>query len=324
MTDTIWLGFDGLLVLSLWILAWMACSTQNTNRAITLCIAFGLLLALVWARLNAPDLALAEAAIGAGIAGVLLLAASRDQQKAGGVPVEVVSAPLRWLINLLCLGLFALISTALWQGMQTPADNDLAQLVAAKLSASGVTNPVTAVLLNVRAWDTMLELAVVLAAVLAITALAPMRPPPAPAGQLLRGLVRWLVPLLIVTAGYLLWVGAHAPGGAFQAGALLAASLILLHMARLPGQPMIGLTALRWLLVIGIGVFATVGIITMLYNNAFLAYFPGSAGVLILLIEFAATLSIAAALVLAYAGGHPDGWNDATTSTDNNAAGQES
>jgi multisubunit Na+/H+ antiporter MnhB subunit len=40
---------------------------------VVLFIAFGLLLALAWVRLGAPDVALAEAAIGAGITGTLLL-----------------------------------------------------------------------------------------------------------------------------------------------------------------------------------------------------------------------------------------------------------
>jgi energy-converting hydrogenase B subunit D len=38
-------------------------------------IAFGLLMALAWVRLGAPDVALAEAAIGAGLTGALLMAA---------------------------------------------------------------------------------------------------------------------------------------------------------------------------------------------------------------------------------------------------------
>jgi uncharacterized MnhB-related membrane protein len=38
-------------------------------------IAFGLLMALAWVRLDAPDIALAEAAIGAGLTGAILLAA---------------------------------------------------------------------------------------------------------------------------------------------------------------------------------------------------------------------------------------------------------
>ena len=43
--------------------------------AVVLFIAFGLVLALVWARLYAVDVALAEMAIGAGVTGALLLAA---------------------------------------------------------------------------------------------------------------------------------------------------------------------------------------------------------------------------------------------------------
>ena len=39
-------------------------------------IAFGLLMALAWVRLDATDIALAEAAIGAGITGALLLDAA--------------------------------------------------------------------------------------------------------------------------------------------------------------------------------------------------------------------------------------------------------
>ena len=44
-------------------------------RAIVLFIAFGLLMSLAWVRLGAPDVALAEAAIGAGLTGALLLSA---------------------------------------------------------------------------------------------------------------------------------------------------------------------------------------------------------------------------------------------------------
>lgn len=66
---------DGVLaVLLLW-LAWRALSTPALFRAVVLFIAFGLVLALVWARLYAVDVALAEMAIGAGVTGALLLAA---------------------------------------------------------------------------------------------------------------------------------------------------------------------------------------------------------------------------------------------------------
>ncbi|MBK1645737.1 sodium:proton antiporter [Thiocapsa imhoffii] len=69
--------FDLLLTVTLLVLATAAIMSREPRRAVILYIAFGLLLALVWARLRAPDLALAEAAIGAGLSGALMLAAAR-------------------------------------------------------------------------------------------------------------------------------------------------------------------------------------------------------------------------------------------------------
>jgi uncharacterized MnhB-related membrane protein len=68
-------ALDGLLAAVLLWLAWRALSTPALFRAVVLFIAFGLVLALVWARLYAVDVALAEMAIGAGVTGALLLAA---------------------------------------------------------------------------------------------------------------------------------------------------------------------------------------------------------------------------------------------------------
>ena len=65
--------FDLLLVTALLVSAVHALSTPDLFRAVVLFIVFGLLMALAWARLNAPDIALAEAAIGAALTGALLL-----------------------------------------------------------------------------------------------------------------------------------------------------------------------------------------------------------------------------------------------------------
>ncbi len=69
------LAFDVLLLVSLVWVAWrtLAETSGGLFRAVVLFIAFGLLLALAWVRLSAPDVALAEAAIGAGVTGALLL-----------------------------------------------------------------------------------------------------------------------------------------------------------------------------------------------------------------------------------------------------------
>jgi uncharacterized MnhB-related membrane protein len=67
------LVFDALLALTLLWSAWQTLTTPRLDRAVVMFIVFGLLLTLVWARLDAPDIAMAEAAIGAGLTGALLL-----------------------------------------------------------------------------------------------------------------------------------------------------------------------------------------------------------------------------------------------------------
>tara|TARA_R110001599_G_scaffold111534_1_gene275863 strand:- start:5419 stop:5685 length:267 start_codon:yes stop_codon:yes gene_type:complete len=64
---------DGLLVVSLLVTAAAVLLSRDLFRAVVMFMAFGLLMALVWVRLQAPDIALAEVAIGAGLTGVLLL-----------------------------------------------------------------------------------------------------------------------------------------------------------------------------------------------------------------------------------------------------------
>ncbi|ACL73741.1 conserved hypothetical protein [Thioalkalivibrio sulfidiphilus HL-EbGr7] len=74
MSAWLW-AFDAVLLLTLVWVAWRVLAHREGElfRAVVLFIAFGLLLAVAWVRLKAPDIALAEAAIGAGVTGALLL-----------------------------------------------------------------------------------------------------------------------------------------------------------------------------------------------------------------------------------------------------------
>ena len=178
--------------------------------------------------------------------------------------------------------------------------------VRANMETSGVSNPVTAVLLNFRGYDTLLEMGVLLVALLGVWSLgaaaARRRVDPEP---VLSFLVGWLVPIMMLMAGYLLWVGAAAPGGAFQAGSVLAAAGILLLLSsqcppvRLLGWP------LRLVLVLGLVTFVAVGLILSFTSGMFLQYPPGLAGGLILFIEAAASLSIGVTLAALFLGGKP-------------------
>ncbi|VAW97608.1 Na(+) H(+) antiporter subunit B [hydrothermal vent metagenome] len=205
------------------------------------------------------------------------------------------------LLSALAMGLgYAVLSLP----SQAPG---LSDPVAANLESSGVSNPVTAVLLNFRGYDTLLELGVLLLALLGVWSLGavPKRRESSP-GLVLDMLSRLLVPLLILVAGYLLWLGAHAPGGAFQAGSVLAtAGVLSLLTGWRPDTRFSGLP-LRITLVAGLGVFVVVAIVLIPMGGRLLAYPPSFAGALILLIEAAATLSIGVTLAALFLGGRPE------------------
>ncbi|HOX01992.1 MAG TPA: DUF4040 domain-containing protein [Candidatus Paceibacterota bacterium] len=81
----IWRSFDWFLLLAIVGLGWRSLNDRDLFRAVIQFIAFGLLAAVAWVRLRAPDVALAEAAVGSGLTGALLLSAlarmrRREQQ----------------------------------------------------------------------------------------------------------------------------------------------------------------------------------------------------------------------------------------------------
>lgn len=72
MNEHAWL-LDWVLAITLVWLAWRMLFITDLFKAIVLFITFGLLMATTWSRLEAVDIALAEAAIGAGLTGALFL-----------------------------------------------------------------------------------------------------------------------------------------------------------------------------------------------------------------------------------------------------------
>ncbi|MGO9418803.1 Na(+)/H(+) antiporter subunit B [Roseiarcus sp.] len=270
-------------------------------------VAYGLLLAIVWVRLYAPDVALTEAAIGSGVTGVLLVAASTrlgrlpKAEAPPGAALKIAAAALSLIVaGLLAAAVLYLPDPA--PSLAPEADKDLA--------ATGLGNAVTAVLIAYRSFDTMLEKVVLVLAVVGVWSVAPDRfwgGAPAPLGPAapeaaLVFLARILAPIGIVIGVQMFWVGADDPGGAFQGGAILAAMWIIVMMARLAEPPRIGSGWLRLALVSGPAVFLLVGLAGPLMAGSFFAFPAGFAKPLILFIEAFMVLSIALTLPLLVAG----------------------
>ena len=201
------------------------------------------------------------------------------------------------------IALGALIAAAL---LRTPEnDGVMARAALEALPDSGVGNPVTAVLLNFRAFDTLLEVAVLLLTLVAVWALDLRLPrtEALPASPVFSSLLRVSGPLLVVIAGYLLWVGASEPGGAFQAGAVLAGGCLLLRLA---GRWNPGARFVRWAASMGLLVFLLSAVAMPALTGGLLQYPPALAGMWILLIETAATVSIAAILTALFVAREPE------------------
>ena len=81
-------AFDVLVVAALVWCAARALASEALLAAVAMFVAFGFLMTLVWVRLGAPDVALAEAGIGAGFTGALLFAAVARLRRASRREVD--------------------------------------------------------------------------------------------------------------------------------------------------------------------------------------------------------------------------------------------
>jgi multisubunit Na+/H+ antiporter MnhB subunit len=210
--------------------------------------------------------------------------------------ILAVAVPL-----LASLAFVLLLWASLWSIAGSQTSVNLPELLAGKMHESGVDHPVTAVLLNFRSYDTLLEIAVLVIAGITGISMAKTAsledPDLRTSDSLLYVLQRWFIPLMLVLAGYLLWAGSDRPGGAFQAGAVLAGCGVLMRLGGIPlGFLRPGLL-LRLGLGLGFAVFLLVAVLSAMAGEAFLAYPPGMTKPLIITIEIVLTFSIAMVLL---------------------------
>lgn len=311
MSAYIGAAYDILLCAALLWVALQVMRNRDRFAAVVLFMVFGLLMAITWSRLGAPDLALAEAIIGAGVTGALLLNACRAAQTDPGARAALEhrepSAGLpQPLVIAVCIGAGA--SLALLMAVALDAPGPTAQAARQAVAAHSLANPVTAVLIDFRGYDTLLEMVVLLTAFLGarvlmdqadVGSLMPSSPADPPMVGALLGMA---TPVLMLTSLYLFWVGSHAPGGAFQAGAMLGGLGVLY---RLTGRfepcdhtPL----WLRCILVAGLAVFSVFALGAAIWAPWPMVHPDSASKEIVLVIELALLVSIAATLTLLFSG----------------------
>jgi multisubunit Na+/H+ antiporter MnhB subunit len=157
-------------------------------------------------------------------------------------------------------------------------------------------------LLSFRAFDTWLELAVLFMGLLGVLA---MRGMPLTkdhsltrGGALLTALVRLIAPLMVLVGGYLLWLGKTGAGGAFQAGVVFGVALVLLWYGGFPSVQRLPRSLTVSALLVGLTAFVVAAVAPLLAGASLLEWPIAHASTIILLIESAATVSIALTVAL--------------------------
>lgn len=286
-------------------------------------LVMGVFVTLVWFRLGAVDVALAEAALGTGILSVLLVwlvVRAPVPPKSLKSEGQVSSAWARWVMSVVGL-VVGMLLVAVATSTVVRADQYLPHWdVSPQLEGIGVEHGVTGVLLAFRGYDTLLESAVLMLAALTVFSLGRdnsvrytdfQRPP---ASDILGFLNRLLAPVLILFGLWILFAGSSDSGGAFQSGAVLASALILM---RVSGTRMDALT--RWLptaLVVGVIVFVLAAILGPAIGENWLTYPETIAFPVILVVEIFLTLGITAGLYVLYLGLESPGRSIAGESAD--------
>lgn len=283
---------------------------------------FSLQMASMFFILDAADVALTEAAVGAGVSTVFLLGALALLDRH-----ERARAPRRLAVVLAAAIAAALIYSSFEQPRLGDPEAPVQQHVAPwYLSETpeliAVPNVVAAILASFRGYDTLGELFVIFTAGIGVLFILSV-PSAASASSAVerestrvalrhhlipRVVGRLLVPFIVLFGLYVQFHGDYGPGGGFQAGALVAAALIL-H-ALLEGETA-ALRAVRTrvlltLMALGGLLYAGTGLAAIALGGNFLDYSvlrpdPIAGQHLgILLIEFGVGLNVAAVMLVIF------------------------
>lgn len=287
------------------------------RRRMTMVMGFlvmAVIMALVWLRLGSVDVALAETALGTGLLSAILVLLARggpapQEPHEPQEPPRDDGAAGRWLRRLARIGapVFAwAVVTGVFMRVWLEVERLLPaweEPLPAAMGPTGVDHEVTAVLLTFRSYDTLLESAVLMlagAAVLAVTG-AEVGGRTAAPGTTMSWWTRVSAPVLVVVGLWLLFAGSSGSGGAFQAGAVLAGLLMLADAAGARSLPDLR-RALPWGLAAGVLVFLAAAALGPATGRGWLDWEPSWGFPVILTVEIALTVGIAAALHLLYLG----------------------
>ena len=249
---------------------------------------YGLLSASFFVTMDAVDVAFTEASVGAGIATLLMLV---TVTMTGRYEHSAHNKPIWALAVVLVTGgllLYGTLDMPYFGSADAPGHLHVApRYINDSMQEIGVPNIVTSVLASYRGYDTLGEVVVIFTAGVGVLALLSVAPRPEESAEIdvvnvsmhkkhliLRIVTKMLIPFILIFALYVQFHGDYGPGGGFQAGVIFAAAIILYSMLfgmsmarRVINQPLVQLLS-----AIGVLIYGSVGLVSMLNGGNFLDY----------------------------------------------------
>lgn len=279
----------GVFILSLLVITAVGIvRATNLFAAVMLAGLFSMQMAAMFFILDAADVALTEAAVGAGVATVLLLSglALLDEEERRSKRSRRLAVTVAVATTLLMV--YATFEKPRFGDPLAPANQHVAPWYLEQTpKLVDVPNVVTAILATFRGYDTLGELFVIFTAGVGVLFLLAARrhdarfarlPNPSAEGLrhhlVPRVVGRLLVPFIVLFGLYVQFHADFGPGGGFQAGALVSAGLIL--YALLEGEraalAALSFKVLASMIVGGALLFVGVGVAGMLLGGNFLDF----------------------------------------------------
>ena len=245
---------------------------------------YSLLSAGFFVTMDAVDVALTEAAVGAGVTTVLMLGTLGMTGRMEKLRLKTPS--LLPLAVVTVTGLVLVYGTLDMPHLGDP-DAPVHQHVAPRYIEQsydevGMPNIVTSVLASYRGFDTLGEVVVIFAAGLGVLALlgragGGMHQARISAMEhhvVLKVVTKALIPLILLYALYIQFHGDYGPGGGFQAGVIFGAAIILYTVVfgLTKAEQVITPNFLRYMMGAGVLIYGGTGVVTLLLGGNFLDY----------------------------------------------------
>ena len=283
---------------------------------------YGLVSASFFVAMDAVDVAFTEASVGAGISTLLMLTTvamtGRTENMASHKPLLALFV-VTVTGGLLIYGTFDM---PYFGSADAPIHNHVApRYIYESMKEIGVPNMVTSVLASYRGFDTFGEVTVIFTAGIGVLALLSVVQRPKIEAVIeaindsmhekhliLRVVIKTMIPFILLYAFYVQFHGDYGPGGGFQAGVIFAAGIIMyaLLFGLSAARQVITQPVIQLLSAVGVLIYGSVGLVSMLNGGTFLDYSVLSADPIagqhlgILLIELGVGLTVASVMIIIF------------------------